>query len=118
MPKTWPAASRPKNGTSGCDRAEGYSRGEAGCLDYGYFRQGDEFTSIEYWADAEAEAAHNDTDFLREILRDIQPLLDGRPSVMRWTRRCPESVIPGGTCAARDGSYSWPKRPALKSVMA
>lgn len=63
-----------------------HSRGEDGCLDYGYFRQGDEFTSIEHWADAESEAAHNDSAFLREILPQILPLLDGRSAVMRWRR--------------------------------
>lgn len=63
-----------------------HSRGEPGCADYGYFRQGDEFTSIEHWDSPEAEAAHNDTDFLRKILRQILPLLDGRPQVTRWER--------------------------------
>lgn len=63
-----------------------HSRAELGCLDYGYFRLGDDFTSIEHWASAEAEAAHNDTEFLRGILRRILPLLDGRPQVTRWER--------------------------------
>lgn len=63
-----------------------HSRGERGCVDYGYFRQSENFTSIEHWASPEDEAAHNDTDFLHEILRQILPLLDGRPQVTRWQR--------------------------------
>ena len=63
-----------------------HSRREDGCVDYGYFRQSEDFTSIEHWASAQAEAAHNDTDFLRGILRQILPLLDGRPQVTRWQR--------------------------------
>ena len=49
-----------------------HSRREGGCVDYGYFRQSEDFTSIEHWASAEAEAAHNDTDFLRAILQQVQ----------------------------------------------
>ena len=63
-----------------------HSRGEDGCLDYGYYRDGEDFTSIEHWASAAAEAAHNDTDDLRAILRLILPLLDGKPQVTRWER--------------------------------
>lgn len=63
-----------------------HSRGERGCVDYGYFRQSENFTSIEHWASPEDEAARNDTDFLREILRQILPLLDGRPQVTHWQR--------------------------------
>ena len=55
-------------------------------MDYGYFRNGDDFTSIEHWASPAAETAHNDTDFLRGILRLILPLLDGKPQVTRWQR--------------------------------
>lgn len=62
------------------------SRTEPGCLDYGYFRQGDDFTSIEHWASQGEEAAHNDTDALRALLRQILPLLDGKPQVTRWQR--------------------------------
>ena len=57
-----------------------HSRGEDGCLDYGYFRDGDNFTSIEHWDSAGAEAAHNDTDFLRSTLRLILPLLFSGPA--------------------------------------
>ena len=63
-----------------------HSRGEPGCLAYDYYRNGERFTSIEHWQSAEAEAAHNATAFLRDILRRILPLLDGRPEVTRWTR--------------------------------
>lgn len=65
--------------------AEG-SRTESGCLRYDYLQNGDLFTSVEEWATPEAERAHNDTDALRAMLRDILPLLDGRPEVTRWTR--------------------------------
>lgn len=63
-----------------------HSRGEPGCVSYGYFRSDDLFTSIEEWDSAEAEATHDDTDFLRTILHRILPLLDGRPQVTRWER--------------------------------
>lgn len=63
-----------------------HSRGESGCLGYDYFRSGDQFTSFEHWATADAEAAHNRTDFLDAILQRVLPLLDGRPEVTRWSR--------------------------------
>ena len=61
-----------------------HSRGEPGSAGYGYFRKGDDFLSIEHWTSPEAEAAHNDTDYLREILKKILPLLADRPEVTRW----------------------------------
>lgn len=63
-----------------------HSRDEPGCAGYVYLRDGDAFSSVEQWADAAAEAAHNDSDFLRAILKRILPLLDGRPQVTRWDR--------------------------------
>ena len=63
-----------------------HSRDEPGCAGYVYLRDGDAFSSVEQWADAAAEAAHNDSDFLRAILKRILPLLDGRPQVSRWDR--------------------------------
>ena len=63
-----------------------HSRGEPGCLAYDYYQSGERFTSIEHWDSAGAEAAHNRTAFLHEILPRILPLLDGRPEVTRWTR--------------------------------
>lgn len=63
-----------------------HSRAEPGCASYVYLRDGDAFSSVEQWADAAAEAAHNDSDFLRAILKRILPLLDGRPQVTRWGR--------------------------------
>ena len=61
-----------------------HSRGEPGSAGYGYFRKGDDFLSIEHWTSPEAETAHNDTDYLRAILKKILPLLDGKPQVTRW----------------------------------
>ncbi len=63
-----------------------HSRSEPGCLAYDYYRSGDDFTSIEHWSDAKAEAAHNDTAFLRDSLKAILPLIDGSPAVTRWQR--------------------------------
>ena len=63
-----------------------HSRDEPGCAGYVYLRDGDAFSSVEQWADAAAEAAHNDSDFLRAILKRILPFLDGRPQVTRWDR--------------------------------
>jgi quinol monooxygenase YgiN len=63
-----------------------HSRVEPGCIEYGYYQSGADFTSIEIWDSAEAERSHNDTDFLRAILQRILPLLDGRPQVTRWSR--------------------------------
>lgn len=68
------------------DELARHSRTEAGCIDYVYLRDGEAFSSVEQWASAEAEAAHNDSDFLRAILKRILPLLDGRPHVTRWRR--------------------------------
>lgn len=62
------------------------SRTEPGCIEYGYYQSGEVFTSIEHWDSPEAERAHNQTEFLAEILGRILPLLDGRPQVMRWSR--------------------------------
>ena len=64
----------------------GHSRTELGCVEYGYYQSGDEFTSIEVWDSAAAEHAHNATDFLSAMVRRILPLLDGRPQVTRWSR--------------------------------
>ena len=64
----------------------GHSRTELGCVEYGYYQSGDEFTSIEVWDSPEAERAHNNTDYLGEILKRILPLLGGRPQVSRWSR--------------------------------
>lgn len=63
-----------------------HSRQEPGCVEYGYYRNGNAFTSIEVWDSPEAERAHDGTEFLAGILTHILPLLDGRPQVMRWTR--------------------------------
>lgn len=63
-----------------------HSRTEPGCVEYGYYQSGDAFSSIEVWDSPEAEHAHNNTEFLGEILKRILPLLDGRPQVMRWSR--------------------------------
>ncbi len=64
----------------------GHSRTELGCVEYGYYQSGDEFTSIEVWDSAAAEHAHNATDFLSAMVQRILPLLDGRPQVTRWSR--------------------------------
>ena len=63
-----------------------HSRAEPGCVEYGYYQSGDEFTSIEVWDSAAAEHAHNATDFLSAMVQRILPLLDGRPQVTRWSR--------------------------------
>lgn len=61
-----------------------HSRGEPGCLDYGWYRNGDLFTSIELWDSAVSERAHNQTAFLDTILVRIRPLLASSPEVIRW----------------------------------
>ena len=63
-----------------------HSRTEPGCVEYGYYQSDEDFTSIEVWDSPEAEHAHNNTDYLGEILKRILPLLDGRPQVSRWSR--------------------------------
>lgn len=63
-----------------------HSRGEPGCLGYDYLRRDDLFTSVEIWASAEAERAHNQTAFLDAQLVNILPLLEGKPEVIRWQR--------------------------------
>ncbi|MBC9247627.1 antibiotic biosynthesis monooxygenase [Paracoccus sp. 11-3] len=64
-----------------------HSQKEAGCIDYGYFRQADDphaFTSIEVWASAKDETTHNNTPFLSDAVRRLMPFLDGRPQVTRY----------------------------------
>lgn len=61
-----------------------HSRTEPGCLDYGWYRKGAVFTSIELWSSFDAERAHNQTAFLDAILAHILPLIEGRPEVIRW----------------------------------
>lgn len=66
-----------------------HARAEPGCIDYGYFRQTDDadaFTSIEVWASAADETAHNGTDFLSDAVSRLRPFLDGRPHVTRYCR--------------------------------
>ena len=63
-----------------------HSRTEPGCVDYGYYQSDEDFISIEVWDSPEAERAHNNTEFLGDILKHILPLLDGRPQVTRWSR--------------------------------
>ncbi len=62
------------------------SRAEPGCVTYIYMQSGDLFTSVEEWADEDAARAHNDSIFLADILKDIVPLLTGRPEVLYWSR--------------------------------
>lgn len=62
-----------------------HSRAEPGCVSYRYLQSGEMFTSVEEWAAPGAERAHGDTEFLRDILTEILPLLDGRPEVTRWS---------------------------------
>lgn len=62
------------------------SRAEPGCLSYVYLRSDDLFTSVEEWDSPEAARTHNDSVFLAEILKEILPLLTGRPEVVYWSR--------------------------------
>ncbi len=62
------------------------SRAEPGCLSYVYLQSEDLFTSVEEWESPEAAHAHNDSVFLADILREILPLLSGRPEVVYWSR--------------------------------
>lgn len=64
-----------------------HTQKEQGCVEYGYFRQTDDphaFTSIEVWASAEDETAHNNTPFLSGAVQRLRPFLDGRPQVTRY----------------------------------
>lgn len=64
-----------------------HSQKEEGCLEDGYFCQTDDphaFTSIEVWAGAEDETAHNNTPFLSNAVQRLRPYLDGRPQVTRY----------------------------------
>lgn len=63
-----------------------HSRGEPGCIAYDYYHNGDTFTSIECWETAEAERAHNQTEFLDQWLNLAAPLLTGKADVTRWTK--------------------------------
>lgn len=71
-----------------------HSRSEPGCHSYDYYREhlregagnGTGFTSFEAWESQEAERAHNSSDSLDALLKQILPLLDGKPEVTRWQR--------------------------------
>lgn len=60
---------------------------EAGCLDYGYYQSSEDsrvFTSIEVWKTPEAEAAHWDTQHLKDALTQLSNLIDGEAEVIKY----------------------------------
>lgn len=63
------------------------TRQEMGCLEYGYFERIDapgHFTSIERWANAEAEAAHWEEPHLKVALQGLGPIMVGEAEVEKF----------------------------------
>lgn len=62
------------------------TKSEAGCLDYGYYQSSEDsrvFTSIEVWKNLESEAAHWDTQHLKDALIQLSDLTDGEAEVLK-----------------------------------
>ncbi|MFQ5716718.1 MAG: putative quinol monooxygenase [Nitrospinales bacterium] len=65
------------------------TRDESGCVDYGYYQSSDapsEFTSIETWDGAESEAAHWETEHLKEALSRLPELMDGEVEITKYSK--------------------------------
>jgi quinol monooxygenase YgiN len=63
------------------------TRKEPGCISYQVLqnsRDGTEFTSIEQWADAAAEAAHMTTPHVQTFVSQLAPLLAERGNMQRY----------------------------------
>ncbi len=65
------------------------TRQEAGCIDYGFYRDNSDSSiilSFEVWEHAEAEAAHWETDHLQNKLKEFEELLDTKPVIYKCTK--------------------------------
>ncbi|NVK43795.1 MAG: antibiotic biosynthesis monooxygenase [Oceanospirillaceae bacterium] len=65
------------------------TRQEPGCRHYHYYQSIDDstvFTSFEIWVDAESEAAHWQTQLLKEVVSKVPALTDGPVETTRY--RC------------------------------
>ena len=63
--------------------------GESGCLEYGYYQASDDssdFSSFEVWADTASEAAHWQTQHLKDALTRLPGLMDGDAEVTKYTK--------------------------------
>lgn len=65
------------------------TREEPGCRDYGYYQSQEdplEFSSFEVWETPQDEAAHWQTQHLRQALAKAAPLLQAAPRICRANR--------------------------------
>ena len=63
--------------------------GESGCVEYGYYQSADDptlFTSFEIWRDSELEAAHWETQHLKDALSRLPDLMDGEAEVTKYAK--------------------------------
>ncbi|HAA15440.1 MAG TPA: antibiotic biosynthesis monooxygenase [Cytophagales bacterium] len=62
---------------------------EVGCISYTYLQSSEDetlFTSLEVWQNAEAEAAHWETDHLKKLLSQLPTVMDGEAEVTKYHR--------------------------------
>ncbi len=65
------------------------TRGESGCVEYGYYQSADDstvFTSFEIWADPESEAAHWNTQHLKGALTHLPDLMVGEAEINKYSK--------------------------------
>lgn len=65
------------------------TREESGCLDYGYYQSSDDptvFSSFETWDGAESEAAHWETEHLKDALSRLPELMDSEAEITKFTK--------------------------------
>lgn len=62
---------------------------EPGCISYNYLQSTEDetlFTSAEVWKDAEAEAAHWETEHLKNLLAKLPEVVNGEAEVTKFNR--------------------------------